>query len=83
MIDEEIIQVIRFITGINGLPYGGVGNLGKLIQIYDGRDEMFPRASTCTYSMNLPIRYSTSEEVAEGLRLAIASSPEFIDGGCC
>ena len=83
LIDEEIIQVIRFITGINGLPYGGVGNLGKLIQIYDGRDEMFPRASTCTYSMNLPIRYSTSEEVAEGLRLAIASSPEFIDGGCC
>ncbi len=27
--DEELIQLIRFITGINGLNFGGVSNLAE------------------------------------------------------
>lgn len=81
--DEELIQLIRFITGVNGLPFGGIKNLSKSIKVYDGyADQLFPRASTCAYTLNLPVGYETPEEVLEALRLAMSSTQEFVDGYC-
>jgi hypothetical protein len=75
--EEELLEFIRFVTGVNGLPYGGVASLGKKIAIHDEPLNSVPRASTCNFHLNIPTSITTSGALVEMLRIALASSPEF------
>lgn len=80
---SELIQLIHFITGINGLPYGGFKSLGKAIKVYDDTLEIpLPRSSTCNFHLIIPSSYLTKEELVEGLRISLSSTPEFNDQWC-
>ena len=79
----ELIQLVRFVTGINGLPHGGLQELGRNISVFDKSYGLFPTASTCGYFLNIPVTIDSSEQLVEALRTSLTSTPEFIDNGCC
>lgn len=80
--EGELIELVRFITGINGMPFGGVSSLGKQLKIFDEIRNSVPKASTCNYHLSLPISVQSAEELVELFRIAISSEPEFIDCAC-
>jgi hypothetical protein len=80
--EGELIEFVRFVTGINGLPFGGVSALNKKIKIFDELRFSVPKASTCNYHLNLPVTIATVPDLVQMFRIAISSEPEFTDG-CC
>jgi hypothetical protein len=80
--NEELIKLIQFITGINGLPFGGVSGFSKKISIFDS-NRRFIKASTCSFALNLPISIKNVDVLLNSLRLGIASSSEFFEEGFC
>ena len=79
--DGELIELVRFVTGINGLPFGGVSALDKKLKIFDETRNKTPRASTCNFHLSIPT-IGTLEELLEIFHVAISSEPEFVDH-CC
>lgn len=76
---SELIELVRFITGINGLPFGGLSSLNKHISIFDETRYSVPKASTCNYHLSLPTSIQTVEELVQMFKVAISSDPEFVD----
>ena len=77
--EGELIELVRFITGINGMPFGGISSLGKQLKIFDEIRYSVPKASTCNYHLNLPISIQSVEDLVKMFRIAISSEPEFVD----
>jgi ankyrin repeat protein len=81
--EGELIELVRFITGINGLPFGGVSALGKILRVFDEPQSTVPKASTCNYHLSLPTSIQSVEELVEVFKIAISSEPEFVDADFC
>ena len=79
----ELLQLVQFITGINGLPYGGLPALGKQLKVFDLITGDFPRSSTCNYHLSIPVSIQSAVELVEKLRISLNSTPEFIDVDFC
>lgn len=75
--EAELFEFVRFVTGINGLPFGGVSALGKKIEIQDEPVNSVPKASTCCFQLRIPTAITTMEELVAMLRMAFNSGPEF------
>ncbi|KAL4443784.1 hypothetical protein ABPG75_011521 [Micractinium tetrahymenae] len=73
---EERKLFLKFFTGSDRAPIGGLGNLRCLIQ-RDGPDSnRLPTSHTCFNSLLLP-SYRSKEKLADRLRLAILNSEGF------
>lgn len=75
---DELLQFIKFVTGMNGLPFGGVKNLPMKIAVHDSKKAL-PTCSTCHFILKLPTSYTNEEELYLGFQLALTSDPEFFD----
>lgn len=75
--ERELYEFVRFVTGINGLPFGGFASLGKKITIHDEPLHTVPKAYTCTFHLNIPISITNSADLLEMFRFALNSGPEF------
>ncbi|EIE25572.1 HECT-domain-containing protein [Coccomyxa subellipsoidea C-169] len=74
--DEEKRRFLKFFTGSDRAPIGGLGNLRCIIQ-RDGTDsQKLPTAHTCFNTLLLP-SYRSREVMSERLRLAIMNSEGF------
>ena len=73
---EERKHFLKFFTGSDRAPIGGLGNLRALIQ-RDGPDSnRLPTSHTCFNSLLLP-SYRSKEKLADRLKLAILNSEGF------
>jgi hypothetical protein len=77
--EGELFKFVRFITGINGIPFGGISALGNTFRVFDLEPGRLIRATTCNYILMLPTTIQTAEELVETLRFAFASGLEFSD----
>lgn len=76
MSNAELLQLIRFITGQHGLPFGGLKGFQLKFKVAKSHDE-YIRAGTCYYILKLPLNFDGFEDFLERLRLAIFSIEEF------
>jgi ubiquitin-protein ligase E3 A len=73
---EERKLFLKFFTGSDRAPIGGLGNLRCVIQ-RDGPDSnRLPTSHTCFNSLLLP-SYRSKDKLADRLRLAILNSEGF------
>lgn len=76
LVPEEQRRFLKFFTGSDRAPIGGLGNLRCIIQ-RDGPDSSkLPTSHTCFNTLLLP-SYSSKERMAERLRLAIMNAEGF------
>jgi hypothetical protein len=77
--DSELMQLIRFVTGVNGLPHGGVKIFyTNSIKIFDSAFPI-PSAATCSFRLSLPIDVETSAELAGRIRIALSITKRFAE----
>eukprot|EP00210_Caulerpa_lentillifera_P001329 g1279.t1 len=67
---------LKFFTGSDRAPIGGLGNLKCVIQQNGSDDRKLPTAHTCFNTLLLP-NYSTREDLHHRLKLAIMNSEGF------
>lgn len=72
----ELLQLLNFITGRFGLPFGGVARLERRIQVSPSFDQ-YIRAGTCFYTLKVPPEISDVDDLVTRLRLAFRSIEEF------
>jgi ubiquitin-protein ligase E3 A len=73
---EEKKMWLKFVTGSDRAPIGGLGNLRCVIQ-RDGADsQRLPTSHTCFNTLLIP-SYKSKEKLAERLRLAILNAEGF------
>lgn len=76
MDDEEQRRFLKFFTGSDRSPIGGLGNLRCIIQ-RDGTDSLkLPTSHTCFNTLLLP-SYKTKEKMTDRLKLAIMNAEGF------
>jgi hypothetical protein len=74
--DQEKHQFLKFYTGSDRAPIGGLGSMRSVIQ-RDGADTgKLPTSHTCFNTLLLP-EYSSLEKMRSLLRLAILNSEGF------
>jgi ubiquitin-protein ligase E3 A len=74
--DEEKRRFLKFFTGSDRAPIGGLGNLRCIIQ-RDGADSnKLPTSHTCFNTLLLP-SYKNQDKMGERLRLAIMNAEGF------
>ena len=71
-------KLIKFITGSENLPFGGVKALGRPIVVNKSVDDNF-RAGTCFFDFFIPTQVESSEEFLERLLDTIFLSDGFQD----
>lgn len=72
----ELLQLLNFVTGRYGLPFGGVSRLESRIKVSASMDE-YIRAGTCVYNLKVPLEIEDVDDLVKRLRLAINSIDEF------
>lgn len=76
MDDEEKRRFLKFFTGSDRAPIGGLGNLRCIIQ-RDGTDSnKLPTSHTCFNTLLLP-SYKSKEKLTDRLKLAIMNAEGF------
>ena len=76
MDDAEKRRVLKFFTGRDRAPIGGLGNLRCIIQ-RDGTDSnKLPTSHTCFNTLLLP-SYKSKEKLTDRLKLAIMNAEGF------
>ena len=76
MDDEENRRFLKFFTGSDRAPIGGLGNLRCIIQ-RDGTDSnKLPTSHTCFNTLLLP-SYKSKEKLTDRLKLAIMNAEGF------
>lgn len=74
--DEEKRRFLKFFSGSDRAPIGGLGNLRCIIQ-RDGTDSnKLPTSHTCFNTLLLP-SYRSKDKMGDRLRLAIMNSEGF------
>ena len=70
----------RFITGINGLPYGGIRSVchKRQIEVKDG-DFPVPSSATCFYTLTLPTDVTSSDDLLDRIKISLSGSLRFED----
>ena len=62
---EQMSNLLRFVTGYHVLPNGGFAALGRIqIAAYSATDRRFPMAHTCYKTLDMP-QYDTMEQMRE------------------
>jgi hypothetical protein len=80
MSDDTLLQLTRFITGINGLPYGGIRSVchKRQIEVKDG-DFPVPSSATCFYTLTLPTDVTSSDDLLDRIKISLSGSLQFED----
>ncbi len=78
MPQDDLRKLLKFITGNENLPFGGVKALGKKINISQSTDDNF-RVFTCFCNFYIPFHCTSPEQFREQLLATIYSAEEFSD----
>lgn len=76
MDDEEKRRFLKFFTGSDRAPIGGLGNLRCIIQRDGTESNKLPTSHTCFNTLLLP-SYKSKEKLTDRLKLAIMNAEGF------
>ncbi len=78
MTQPALRRLIKFITGTENLPFGGVEALDRSINVYESMDDNF-RSGTCFFNFFIPTDCENEQEFLDRLLAAISSDEGFED----
>lgn len=73
---EEKKQLLKFVTGNDRVPFGGLGNISFIIQRNGVDSESLPTAMTCFSRLLLP-EYSSVEKLISKLKISLMNNEGF------